>query len=187
MTVPPLPHGTSPLELERYEEELLRPTGIRLSLPRPPNYWDGVGLGGVLVADQCGVAIGFEKGKGVRIDDFWRKSINCEFQLLLNKQETKLMIDATYASAIQLALLLLLVRQMESTRTPTVLSGISLWTMVIFGVSDSWIFSAHVVMGLLSDNKASIALLIPGFLGFCSAVIFASVSLPTPSGCKLIG
>jgi len=78
MTVPPLPHGTSPLELERYEEELLRPTGIRLSLPRPPNYWDGVGLGGVIVADQCGVAIGFEKGKGVRIDDFWRKSINCK-------------------------------------------------------------------------------------------------------------
>jgi len=78
MTVPPLPHGTSPLELERYEEELLRPTGIRLSLPRPPNYWDGVGLGGIIIADQCGIAIGFEKGKGVRIDDFWRKSINCK-------------------------------------------------------------------------------------------------------------
>lgn len=78
MTVPPLPHGTSPLELERYEEELLRPTGIRLSLPHPPNYWDGVGLGGVIIADQCGVGIGFEKGKGVRIDDFWRKSINCK-------------------------------------------------------------------------------------------------------------
>lgn len=83
MTVPPLPHGTSPHELERYEEELLRPTGIRLSLPRPPNYWDGAGLGGVMVADQCGVAIGFEKGKGVRIDDFWRKSINCESPLFL--------------------------------------------------------------------------------------------------------
>jgi hypothetical protein len=176
MTVPPLPHGTSPLELERYEEELLRPTGIRLSLPRPPNYWDGVGLGGVIVADQCGVAIGFEKGKGVRIDDFWRKSINCKLSSSLISY--KLMKDATFSGAIQLALLLLLVRQMESTRTPSVLSGISVWTMVIFGVSDSWIFSAHVVMGLLSDNKASIALLVPGFFGFCSAVIFASVSPP---------
>jgi hypothetical protein len=78
MTVPPLPHGTSHHELERYEEELLRPTGIRLSMPRPANYWDGIGIGGVIVADQCGVAIGFEKGKGVRIDDFWRKSINCK-------------------------------------------------------------------------------------------------------------
>jgi hypothetical protein len=78
MTVPPLPHGTSPLELERYEEELLRPTGIRLSMPKPPNYWDGLGLGGVIIADQCGVAVGFEKGRGVRIDDFWRKSVNCK-------------------------------------------------------------------------------------------------------------
>jgi hypothetical protein len=79
MTVPPLPQGTSPQELERYEEELLRPSGIRLSLPKPPNYWDGVGLGGIIVADQCGVALGFDKGHGVRIDDFWRKSVNCTF------------------------------------------------------------------------------------------------------------
>jgi hypothetical protein len=87
MTLPPLPHGTSPHELERYEEELLRPTGIRLSMPRPSNYWDGIGIGGVIVADQCGVAIGFEKGKGVRIDDFWRKSINCKRLSLTARQE----------------------------------------------------------------------------------------------------
>lgn len=78
MTVPPLPHGTSPQELERYDQEVSDPTGIRLSLPKPPNYWDGVGLGGVIVADQCGVAVGFEGGVGIRIDDFWKKSINCE-------------------------------------------------------------------------------------------------------------
>lgn len=45
----------------------------------------------------------------------------------------------------------------------------------MMGVSDSWIFSAHVVMGLLSDNKTSIALLVPGFLGLCSAVVFGPV------------
>lgn len=32
----------------------------------------------MIVADQCGVAVGFDGGKGVRIDDFWRKSVNCE-------------------------------------------------------------------------------------------------------------
>jgi hypothetical protein len=83
MTVPPLPQGTSPQELERYEEESLRSSGIRLSLPKPPNYWDGVGLGGIIVADQCGVALGFDKGHGVRIDDFWRKSVNCTFSCCL--------------------------------------------------------------------------------------------------------
>jgi hypothetical protein len=65
---------------------------------------------------------------------------------------------------------------METTRTPSVLSKVSVWTVVMMGVSDSWIFSAHVVMGILSDNKTSIALLVPGFLGLCSAVVFGPVS-----------
>ena len=81
ITVPPLPHGTYPQELERYDQEVSDPSGIRFSLPKPPNYWDvtsGVGLGGVIVADQCGVVVGFEGGKGIRIDDFWKKSVNCE-------------------------------------------------------------------------------------------------------------
>lgn len=66
---------------------------------------------------------------------------------------------------------------MESTRTPSLLSKVSLWTIVIMGVTDSWIFSAHVVMGILSDSKSSITLLVPGFLGLCSAVVFGPVSL----------
>ena len=66
-----------------YEEELHNPTGIRLSLPRPPNYWDGTGLGGVAIADKCGWAFGIEGGKGLKLVDFWRKSINCKLVLLL--------------------------------------------------------------------------------------------------------
>lgn len=54
------------------------PTGIKVSLPRPPNYWEGVGLGGVIVADQCGWAFGLEGGSGVKIDEFWSRSIECE-------------------------------------------------------------------------------------------------------------
>ena len=46
------------------------------------------------------------------------------------------------------------------------------------GITDSWIFSAHVVMGILSDSKLSIGLLVPGFLGLCSAVVFGPVSRP---------
>ena len=78
LTVPPLPIGVTQAEMELYEAEMREPTGIKLSLPTPPHYWEGVGLGGVLVADQCGWAFGLEGGKGVPIDDFWARSLNCE-------------------------------------------------------------------------------------------------------------
>jgi hypothetical protein len=75
--LPPLPPGVSPAAMELYEGEMREPTGIKVSLPAPPNYWEGVGLGGVLVADQCGWAFGLEGGKGVTIDGFWARSLNC--------------------------------------------------------------------------------------------------------------
>ena len=61
-----------------YESELRQPSGIAMSLKKLPAYWEGLGLGGVVVADQCGWAYGIEGGTGVVIDDFWRKSVNCE-------------------------------------------------------------------------------------------------------------
>jgi hypothetical protein len=81
LSLPPLPAGTQPAEIEAYNAELANPTGILSSLTRPPQYWSArEGLGGVIIADQCGFAFGFEQGKGVGLDDFWRKSINCEFE-----------------------------------------------------------------------------------------------------------
>ncbi|WWD20527.1 hypothetical protein CI109_105003 [Kwoniella shandongensis] len=157
MTLPPLPKGVSPFEIEAYERELQNPTGIRSGMRRPPGYWEsGVGLGAVVVADGCGVVLGLEGGKGLGIDDFWRKSVNY----------------AAFATVSQLLVLLLLVRQMESTRTPSSLAKVSLWSIVIMSISDSWIFSAHVVVGIWSDNKASLPMLVPGFLCLCTAVVF---------------
>jgi len=78
MTLPPLPYGTSLEAIRRYDEEMHRPSGIGSSIPRPPEYWEGIGLAGVAVADECGFALGFEKGTGVKIDQFWRKSVNCQ-------------------------------------------------------------------------------------------------------------
>lgn len=98
--------------------------------------------------------------------------------------QADLCVDATFATVLQLTLLLLLVRQMEQTRTPSLLSKVSLWTIVMMGVTDSWIFSAHVVMGILSESKSSITLLVPGFLGLCSAVVFGPVSLSRALACQ---
>ncbi|ORY35895.1 hypothetical protein BCR39DRAFT_512893 [Naematelia encephala] len=156
LSLPPLPVGWSSEAIELYESEMRDPTGIRSSLIRPPNYWDGVGLGGVVIADECGWAFGFDRGTGVKIDDFWRKSIDY----------------AAFATVCQLVVLVLLVRQMEATRTPSTLAKVSLWSIVIMGISDSWIFSAHVVVGIMSDNRASMAMLVPGFLCLCSAIVF---------------
>ena len=46
----------------------------------------------------------------------------------------------------------------------------------MMGVMDSWIFSAHVVVGIMSDNRTSLPLLVPGFLCLCSAIVFGPVS-----------
>jgi len=79
LALPPLPPGVKLSEIQAYDAELANPTGILTSLTRPPHYWMvREGLGGVIVADQCGFAFGFEQGKGVGLDDFWRKSVNCE-------------------------------------------------------------------------------------------------------------
>lgn len=173
LTLPPLPPGTTQEEIELFEAEQRDPTGIRISLPRPPGYWEGTGLGGVLVADQCGYAFGLEGGSGVRIDDFWQRSVNCGFVVTICADSS----DAAYATASQLLVLILLVRLMEQTRTPSSLTKVSMWTIVIMGISDSWIFSAHVVVGIMSDNRTSLPMLVPGFLCLCTAVIFGPVSL----------
>lgn len=43
------------------------------------------------------------------------------------------------------------------------------------GITDSWVFSAHVVVGIMSDNRTSLPMLVPGFLCLCSAIVFGPV------------
>ena len=78
LSLPPLPPGISREAIALYEDELRHPTGIRLSLTEPPRYWEGLGLGGVAIADECGWAFGIDGGTGVKIDEFWRKFVNCK-------------------------------------------------------------------------------------------------------------
>lgn len=47
----------------------------------------------------------------------------------------------------------------------------------MMSVADSWIFSAHAVIGMMSENKTSLPMLIPAFLYLCSAVVFGPVSV----------
>lgn len=77
LSLPPLPADVDLKDVKRYDEELRNPSGLRTSLRRPPSYWQQGGLGGVMIADQCGFAIGLEGGTGMKLEDFWRKTCNC--------------------------------------------------------------------------------------------------------------
>lgn len=156
LSLPPLPPGLTLNQVLEYERELANPTGILGSLKRPRGYWEGEGLGGVIVGEQCGFVIGFDKGQGVPLDNFWRKTIHY----------------SAFATLSQVIVLLLLVKQMERTRTPSTLAKVSLWTIIMISMSESAIFSGHLVLGLLADNKTSLPLLIPCFLALCTAVVF---------------
>lgn len=170
LSLPPLPEGVTLDQVLQYEQELANPTGILSSLKRPKGYWEGKGLGGVIVADQCGLVFGIDGGHGVPMDNFWRKTVHCKC-----RRRGLLTQDATFATLSQLLVLLLLVRQMERTRTPSTLAKVSLWTIVLISASDSAIFSGHIILGLFADNKTSLPLLIPGFMALCTAIVFGPV------------
>ncbi|ODN80188.1 hypothetical protein L198_07845 [Cryptococcus wingfieldii CBS 7118] len=157
LTLPPLPpHWKA--EIDAYDRELVNPTGLLASMNRPPGYWQTLpGLGGVVVADQCGWALGIEGGKGVPVGEFWRDGVTY----------------SAFATLTQLLLLTLLIHQMESTRTPSTLSKVSLWTIIIMSIADSYVFSIHVVLGILGEGGGGgVGMFVPGFLGLCGAVIF---------------
>jgi hypothetical protein len=79
LAVPPLPPGLDRNQYDAYEDELEHPTGILPSMKRPMAYWQAQpGLAGVAVADGCGIAIGFDRGRGVEMADFWNASVHCE-------------------------------------------------------------------------------------------------------------
>lgn len=47
-------------------------------MKRPPGYSQlPPGLGGVVIADGCGWALGIEDGEGLGVDDFWRREVDC--------------------------------------------------------------------------------------------------------------
>lgn len=85
LSLPPLPAGVHLEDVLRYDSELANPTGLLFSLKKPPEYWQGVGLGGVIVGDQCGFVAGLDRGRGVPLDDFWRRTVNCKLSSLLSK------------------------------------------------------------------------------------------------------
>lgn len=79
-SLPPIPSPSLASEIQAYHAELSNPTGLLTSMKRPPGYSQlPPGLGGVVVADGCGWALGIEGGEGLGVDDFWRREVDCAF------------------------------------------------------------------------------------------------------------
>lgn len=164
-------------------------------MKRPPGYSQlPPGLGGVVVADGCGWALGVDGGEGLEVDDFWRREVSCTSNLLLTLTLlllAKLIIvlpraktDSVLTALTQLLLLYLLVNQMELTRTPSTLSKVSIWTIALMAVIDSYVFSLNVILGVMNvghggsdGNGGGMGVWVGGFAAFGGAVIFGPVSL----------
>ncbi|KIJ55286.1 hypothetical protein M422DRAFT_774359 [Sphaerobolus stellatus SS14] len=126
------------------ESEIENPTGIS-TIRAPPLILDGV-----LISRNCGILLEVNKGKGMKVQSFWRKA-------------------TTYsgiAFVIYLGLLFLLMRQVESPngRTPTGMSHVSRWCFLFQSVADGILFIGHVTFAIFSDNRMSLSIMAPGFL-----------------------
>lgn len=93
--------------------------------------------------------------------------------------------DSVMIALTQLLLLYLLVHQMELTRTPSTLSKISIWTIALMAIIDSYVFSLNVILGVVdvghggADGRGGgLGVWVGGFAAFAGAVIFGPVSLP---------
>lgn len=93
--------------------------------------------------------------------------------------------DSVMIALTQLLLLYLLVHQMELTRTPSTLSKISIWTIALMAIIDSYVFSLNMILGVVDvghggpDGRGGgLGVWVGGFAAFAGAVIFGPVSLP---------
>lgn len=93
--------------------------------------------------------------------------------------------DSVMIALTQLLLLYLLVHQMELTRTPSTLSKISIWTIALMAIIDSYVFSLNVILGVVdvghggADGRGGgLGVWVGGFAAFAGAVIFGPVSVP---------
>ncbi|KAG9018045.1 hypothetical protein FRB90_012548 [Tulasnella sp. 427] len=137
-------------KLKELEDEMQYPTGIS-TVSRPPVIFDGI-----LISPDCAVLVELNELDGMRVDRFWRK----------------VSTYAGLASLVYLSLLILLVRQMENTRTPATISPISRWCFIFQSLMDSFSFTSHTMFGILTKNKASVSMVAPGFLACILALMF---------------
>ncbi|KAJ6607473.1 hypothetical protein B0H10DRAFT_550301 [Mycena sp. CBHHK59/15] len=135
--------------LREFEEEIQRPAGIWTVSPPP------LSLSGILMSKECGILYEFHGIDGVGLSSLFRK----------------LTAYAGTTAIAYLVMLILLMRQMQHSRTPSGISRLSFWSFLVQSTVDSLSFAGHTVFALVADGKPSLSLIAPAFL---ACVIFAN-------------
>lgn len=128
--------------MQELEEEVQRPTGR--STVKPPK----LTVHGVLISRECGLLYEVEDTQGLSSQSFFRKVTTY----------------AGLATAAYLALLVLLSRQMDRSRTPAGISRVSRWSFLTQSIVDSVSFAGHITFAILADGRPSLSLVGPAFL-----------------------
>ena len=79
--------------------------------------------------------------------------------------------DAGTAGFSYFALLVLLGRQMERSKTPSGISRVSRWSFLTQAVVDSVSFAGHITFAILTEGRPSLSLVVPAFL---ACILFVS-------------
>ncbi|KAF7770944.1 hypothetical protein Agabi119p4_6918 [Agaricus bisporus var. burnettii] len=155
--------------MQDFESELQNPTGI--STVKPPQ----LALSAVLLSKECGIVYEIHSTQTLRSQAFFSKMTT---------------YGALSVFAYGIALLVF-VRQVERSRTPSGVSRVSRWTFLVNATIDAVCFAGHITFAILAEGRASLALMATAFLScilFIQEAQFAALifqiqgpeSTPTP-------
>ncbi|KAG8729043.1 hypothetical protein FRC11_009636, partial [Ceratobasidium sp. 423] len=136
--------------MQELESETEDPTGVR-TVSRPP-----LKLNGLILSPDCAVALTFKDAVGMQATIFWQKATSYAF----------------VASVCYFIILKLIVRQMETSRTPSAIAKISRWTFALQAIADAYSFVGHVTVGIVSESRSSLSIIAPGFLAATLFLVF---------------
>ncbi|CAE6480376.1 unnamed protein product [Rhizoctonia solani] len=136
--------------MQELESETENPTGVR-TVSRPP-----LKLNGLILSPDCAVALTFKDAVGMQATIFWQKATSYSF----------------VASICYFIILKLIVRQMETSRTPSAIAKISRWTFALQAIADAYSFVGHVTVGIVSESRSSLSIIAPGFLAATLFLVF---------------
>ncbi|CUS14417.1 unnamed protein product [Tuber aestivum] len=126
----PYPPYISPETLQHIEKELRHPTGAPVP-DAPP-----IVISGIIYSPSCGHVLSVKKAEGIKIETYFRKAINF----------------ALCAAVITCAQILLLIRQMNESNTPSTVSRVSFWTIAMMGIVDGYMALAFLGATVLIDS-----------------------------------
>ncbi|CAG7851570.1 SubName: Full=Uncharacterized protein {ECO:0000313/EMBL:CCA76042.1} [Serendipita indica DSM 11827] len=133
--------------VDLYEQEQKTPTGIPLPKLAAP------GFNGLLISEECGIAIELEEVKGI-------SSIRMSRRIVVCKSDT----HAAIASAVFYILIQLSLQVSDQWRTTTTLLRGSRGVMATWLIADSYAAISHLMAAVMT-SEVRYALLVPGFLG----------------------